>query len=112
MDIGDINLNLETAIPLGLIINELITNSVKYAFPQKKGTITIQLKSLPEKIEITISDDGIGITEDINIENPETLGLQLVKNLVRQIDGEIELGRNHGTEFKIKFKELEYKERI
>ncbi|WP_048190318.1 histidine kinase dimerization/phosphoacceptor domain -containing protein [Methanobacterium sp. SMA-27] len=112
MDIEDILLNIDTAIPLGLIINELITNSVKYAFPQKKGTITIQLKSLPEKMEITIADDGIGIPEDINLENPETLGLQLVKNLVRQIDGEIELDRNHGTEFKIKFKELEYKERI
>ena len=112
LDIEDVPINIDTAIPLGLIINELITNSVKYAFTQKQGNITIQLKSLPEKIEISIADDGIGIPEDINLENPETLGLQLVNNLVGQIDGEIELDRSHGTEFKITFKELKYKKRL
>jgi two-component sensor histidine kinase len=112
MDIEDILLNIDTAIPLGLIINELITNSVKYAFPQKQGTITLKLKSLPKKMEITIADDGIGIREDIDIENPETLGLQLMNNLVGQIGGEIELDRSHGTEFKITFKELTYKKRL
>jgi two-component sensor histidine kinase len=63
-------------------------------------------------MEITIADDGIGIPEDINLENPETFGLQLVNNLVAQIDGEIELDRSHGTEFKITFKELKYKKRL
>ena len=112
MDIEDILLNIDTAIPLGLIINELITNSVKYAFPQKQGNITIQLKSLPKKMEITIADDGIGIPEDINLENPETLGLQLLNNLVEQIEGTIKLDKSHGTEFKITFKELKYKKRL
>jgi PAS domain S-box-containing protein len=111
-DIEDINISIETAIPLGLIINELVTNSVKYAFPQGEGTITINLKSLPDKMELIIADDGIGLPSDISIENTETLGLQLVNNLSNQIDGEIQLERSHGTKFKIIFKELKYKERI
>ena len=111
LNIEDININIDTAMPIGLIINELITNIVKYAFPQLEGTITIKLKSLPQQMELTITDDGIGLPEDIDIENPETLGLQLVNILLSQIDGEIELDRNHGTEFKITFKELKYKER-
>ena len=111
LNIEDININIDTAMPIGLIINELITNIVKYAFPQLEGTITIKLKTLSQQMELTIADDGIGIPEDIDLENPETLGLQLVNILLSQIDGEIELDRNHGTEFKITFKELEYKER-
>jgi PAS domain S-box-containing protein len=112
LDIEDININIDTAMPLGLIINELITNIVKYAFPQLEGTITIKLKSLPQQMELTVTDDGIGLPEDIDIENPETLGLQLVNILLGQIEGQIKLDRNHGTQFKITFKELEYKERL
>ncbi|MBZ2166194.1 sensor histidine kinase [Methanobacterium spitsbergense] len=112
MEIEDIHLNIDTAIPLGLIINELITNTIKYAFPQNKGTITIQLKSLTEKMEITIADDGIGLPKDINLENPETLGLKLVQSLVKQLDGDLKLNTDKGTEFKITFKELKYKKRL
>ena len=112
LDIEDINLNIETAIPLGLIVNELVTNSVKYAFPKGEGIITIHLKSLQDKMELTITDNGIGLPKDIDIDNTETLGLQLVKSLVNQIEGKIELDQTHGTEFKIIYKELEYKERI
>jgi PAS domain S-box-containing protein len=112
LNIDDINLNIDTIIPLGLIINELITNCVKYAFPQKEGIINIKLKSLPEQLELTIADDGIGIPEDFDIENIKTLGLQLVTNLTDQIDGQIEIDRSHGTEFKITFNELKYKERL
>lgn len=111
LDLEDIKMGIETAIPLGLIINELVTNSVKYAFPQSKGTISIKLKSLTEQMELTIADDGIGLPKDIDIENTKTLGLQLVNSLTDQIDGEIELDRSHGTEFKITFKELKYKKR-
>jgi PAS domain S-box-containing protein len=112
LDIDDINLNIDTAIPLGLIINELITNTVKYAFPQNEGTITIKLKSLPENIEITIADNGIGLPKDINLENPETLGLQLVQSLIGQLDGKLKLNKDNGTEFKITFKEVKYKRRM
>ncbi|MDP3486258.1 MAG: PAS domain S-box protein [Methanobacteriaceae archaeon] len=112
LDIEDINLNIETAISLGLIVNEIVTNIVKYAFPKGEGTITINLKSLPDRMQLTIRDDGIGLPEDIDIENTETLGFQLVNSLVSQIDGKIELDRINGTEFKITFKELKYNERL
>ena len=112
LNIEDINLNIDTAIPLGLIINELVTNSVKYAFPQCKGKINFKLTSNKDLIELTITDNGIGIPEDIDIENSKTLGLQLVQNLVNQLEGKLELNLNHGTKFKITFKELKYKERL
>ena len=106
MEIEDINLNIDTAIPLGLIINELVTNTIKYAFPQNEGTITIQLKSQHEKMEITIADDGTGLPKNIKWENPETLGLQLVQSLIKQLDGELKLNTDNVTEFKNTFKEL------
>jgi len=105
-------IRIDTAIPLGLIINELITNIIKYAFPQNEGTITIQLKSIPEKMELTIADDGIRPPKDIDLENPETLGLQLVQSLLNQLDGDLKVNTDKGTEFKIIFKELKYKKRL
>ena len=108
----DKNINIDTAIPLGLIINELVTNSVKYAFLQSKGTLTIKLKSLPQQMELTIADNGIGLPKDIDIENPEKLGLQLVKNLINQLEGNLKLNTDNGTEFKITFQELVYKKRV
>lgn len=111
--VEEIELNMETAIPLGLILNELIINSLKYAFPkEKKGSITVQLQAIKGKLVLTVADDGVGFPEDIDFKSVDSLGLKLVKNLVNQIDGEITLDRSHGTEFKIIFKELEYKERI
>ena len=111
LDIKDIYLNIETSIPLGLIINEIVTNSVKYAFPKSKGMVMIKLKSLDEHMELTIADNGIGMPEDLDIENSKTLGLQLVNNLVNQLDGKLEIDTHEGTEFKICFKEIKYMER-
>lgn len=111
LDIQDIKLNIDTAIPLGLVINELVTNIVKYAFNDMGGTITIKLKSYPNGMELIIADDGIGLPEDIDIENSETLGLQLINNLINQIDGELKIDNADGTEFKIFFNELKYKKR-
>ena len=112
INIDDISLNMETAIPLGLIINELFTNSLKHAFPDNKGEISIKIHTKDEKIELLINDNGVGLLEDFDINNPKKLGLQLVNSLVEQIEGTIELERKHGTEFKIIFKELKYKERL
>jgi PAS domain S-box-containing protein len=104
LEIEDINVDINTAIPLGLIINELVTNSVKYAFPQSKGIIKIKLKSSPDQLELTIADNGVGLPDDLDYKNTDSIGLQLVYDLVRQIDGENELDRSHGTQFKITFK--------
>jgi two-component sensor histidine kinase len=109
LNIEDIKMNMETAIPCGLIINELVTNSVKYAFPQGKGTIKIELKSSNQELELIIADNGVGIPENIDLKKIDTLGLQLVNSLVNQLEGVLELDLSHGTEFKIKFKELKYK---
>ncbi len=112
LDINAIYLNIDTAIPLGLIINELVTNSVKYAFPKLSGKISIKLKSNHDQMELTIADNGIGIPEGVDLENSKTLGLQLVNSLVNQLEGKLALDISNGTQFKIIFKELEYKNRI
>jgi PAS domain S-box-containing protein len=112
LDIEDINLNIDTAIPLGLIINELITNSIKYAFPGNVGKIMIKLESNHDQLELTIADNGTGISEELVLETSKTLGLQLVNSLINQLDGRLELDTSRGTKFKIIFKELEYETRI
>jgi PAS domain S-box-containing protein len=113
LDVEDVKLNIETAVPLGLIISELVSNSLKHAFPEdKNGEVHISLIANDDKYELKISDNGIGIPEDFDFKNTESLGLQLVNNLVDQIDGKIILEISHGTAFKIIFKELKYKERL
>lgn len=106
MDVERVNMNLNTAIPLGLIINELITNSLKYAFPEgKKGNIALGLYSEDGGHALYVVDDGIGLPEEIDIKNTESLGMQLVTTLVEQIEGTIELNRKGGTGFIIKFQD-------
>ncbi len=110
-DIDDIKLNLETAMPCGLILCELVSNSLKYAFPERQqGKVEIILKLSEDTMHLTISDNGIGLPSKDYL-NHETLGLQLVQNLTNQLDGTIELDLSHGTQFKIIFKEAEYKTR-
>ena len=111
----DIFFDMDTAVPLGIIINELLSNSLKYAFPSRdKGEIRIKLhrvENIECKIEdcksnaftLSISDNGVGIPEDLNIEELDSLGLQLVTSLVDQLDGKLELKRDNGTEFTIRF---------
>ena len=108
MEINNISLGLDTAIPCGLIINELVSNSFKYAFPDgRKGEISVNIIPTNNgQFILTVRDNGIGFPEDLDIKKSKTLGLQLVDNLVEQLDGTIELDRSTGTDFKITFKEL------
>lgn len=109
----EVMLGLETAIPCGLIISELVTNTLKYAFPNhRKGEFKIELHSADDLYHLIIYDDGVGIPEDVDFFESDTLGLKLVSSLVDQLEGTIELLRDKGTVFKIVFKELDYKERI
>jgi len=102
LNIEDLNLNMDTSILLGLIINELVTNIVKYAFKGTEGTLTVHITSkLSEMIEIIIADNGIGIPEYVDPEKSNTLGLQLVSSLVDQLEGNIKLNTSHGTEYTI-----------
>jgi two-component sensor histidine kinase len=104
IDVDNVKLNIKTAVPCGLIINELLSNSLKYAFPQEReGEIHISLKAKDNKFKLIISDSGIGLPEDLDFRNTESLGLKLVNSLTNQIDGKIELDRSQGTKFKITF---------
>ncbi|ADZ09667.1 signal transduction histidine kinase [Methanobacterium lacus] len=113
LDIESLDLNMETSIPCGLIINELVTNSLVHGFPDgMEGTIRVSLKTLGDMYELRVVDDGVGIPKNMHIEDTNTLGLELVKSLVDQLDGSMELNSNGKTEFIIVFSEIEYKERI
>lgn len=103
-------LDIDTAIPCGLIINEVISNSLKYAFPDgRNGRVYINItESEPGEYLLTIGDDGIGIPKEIDFNNAETLGLKLVKILSNQLSGKVNLVRSNGTEFRISFKKLTY----
>lgn len=107
-NIEDLHLDINTAIPLGLIANELITNSLKYAFADgKDGLVDIEFKKVDHTYIFIIKDNGVGLPEGFDFRNSDSLGLQLVNSLSEQIDAEIELNTDEGTEFKIKFKEIE-----
>ena len=102
IDIKDVSIDLQNAIPCGLIINELVSNSLKYAFPNERGgNINISLHSTGEnELNLIISDDGVGIPEDLDIEQTDTMGLHLVKVLAEnQLDAKIDLDRTDGTKF-------------
>jgi len=106
--IQDINVDINTAIPVGLIINELISNSLKYAFPDgRTEEITIAMQRENAMLTITYKDNGVGIPEDFDWRNAESLGLRLVILLVEQLDGTIELDRTGGTTFTIVVKEMD-----
>ncbi|WP_410509123.1 histidine kinase dimerization/phosphoacceptor domain -containing protein [Methanosarcina hadiensis] len=114
-------LEMDTVVPLGILVNELISNSLKHAFPSvNEGKIQVKLyremdgernteaESKNRDISGThftliVSDNGVGVPEDLDLENPETLGMQLITALVDQLDGELEVNRDCGTEFCIKF---------
>jgi PAS domain S-box-containing protein len=105
VQIEDIYLNVNTAIPLGLIVNEIISNSIKHAFPDDmKGNIKIKMDHYKGGYLLEISDDGIGFPEDLDLENTSTLGMLLINSLKNQIDAELELIRKDGTIFKLFFK--------
>ncbi|MTK63577.1 MAG: response regulator [Methanobacterium sp.] len=113
LDIDDITMGIETAIPCGLIINELVSNSLKHGFSDlDTGEVNVKLHRIQEgKFSLFISDTGKPFPEDISLVNNETLGLELIKNLVNQLDAQLKFDRGK-KEFNIIFKELEYKERI
>ena len=106
---------IDTAIPCGLIINELISNAFKYAFPEnRKGKITIQLKHVVEDlIELKISDDGVGIPEGVNLMESNTLGYKLFRNIAEnQLMGTVKIETQRGMSYTIHFKDVLYSERI
>ena len=101
---GSVLLDINTAISCGLIINELVSNSLKYAFTEcKEGEIHIELYPDNNMYTLIFSDNGIGFPDDLDFRSTETLGLQLVITLIKQLKGTIEINRSGGTRFKITF---------
>lgn len=100
-----VDLNLETAIPCGLIINELLTNAVKYAFPEgRSGIIRIEFyRDRDESLHLVISDNGVGIPPDSNLYKKASLGMRLVKILVQQLRATLEISGNQGASFHLSF---------
>ena len=127
-EVQSITLNIETSIPCGLIVNELVSNSLKYAFPQNQSENNlgkIRIIFYADKAEsiidegksaqllLAIADNGVGMPEDFDLETTETLGLRLVRMLVRQLDGTLLVNSSrNGTNFQIKFSELKYRRRL
>lgn len=109
-ELEPVDVSIETAMPLGLITNELLTNSCKYGFPeQQKGTITITLeKSVIDAGQyiLTIADDGIGLPHGFSMDQVPTLGMFIVKILIQQLNAELTIENNHGTAFIISFCEV------
>ena len=104
-DIEEISLSLDSAIPCGLIVNELVSNCFKYAFEnQKRGNIKVSLAKENNNKILVVHDSGQGLPQDLNIETNDSLGLQLVWTLVDQIDGEIKYEYSNGSKFIINFK--------
>lgn len=103
--VTDVTLELDVAISCGLILNELISNALKYAFPNlREGTITIDLhRASEESCILSVRDTGIGLPVDLDIENPTTFGLRIVRLLVKQLHGAIALDRRDGTEVTVTF---------
>ena len=105
VDIEGVMLDVNNSIPCGLIINELISNSLAHAFPDgRKGKIEISMHSSNDhRIKLSVSDNGTGFPEGLDFKNTASLGMQLVNSLVGQLGGVIELDRTEGTSFTIEF---------
>jgi PAS domain S-box-containing protein len=111
VEVEDVYLNIDTALPMGLLVNELISNSIKHAFPEGKGDIDVKLELNGNEYILTVSDNGIGLPEDVDPFHASSLGLKLVVSLSIQLEGNLEVRRDGETSFILTFSELEYNER-
>lgn len=104
VEIAGISLPIQRAIPCGLIVNELITNAVKHAFPHGNGgTIRVSMKSVGDRIELVIADDGVGLPPGLDLSKSDSLGLDLVHAFAEQLDAELEVCSEHGASFTLRF---------
>ena len=104
VDADEIRLGIDASIPCGLILNELVANALKHAFPEgKEGEINIRMRSEDKRVTLTVQDNGIGFPESIDVTNLKSLGLELVNLLVGQISGKIDMQVDGGTTWTITF---------
>jgi two-component sensor histidine kinase len=114
LDLEPIELNIESANPCGLIVNELISNAIEHGFSDRSsGNIWLKLKhNSASQVLLTIQDDGVGFKAGLDLYNSDSLGLELVCTLVEQLEGEIKLDQTQGTKIEIAFEELNYRSRV
>jgi PAS domain S-box-containing protein len=105
LNVKDIYLGIDAAVPCGMIINELVSNALKHAFPGgREGSVTVDLVTHDDgKHVMTVRDDGVGIPQGYNIETTNSLGMLIVNSLTKQLEGSIEIDRSKGTIVRIKF---------
>jgi two-component sensor histidine kinase len=105
IDVDQVFLPINAAIPCGLIVNELITNALKHAFPEgRSGEVVASINHQnTERVLLVVSDDGIGIRDDLDIEKSDTLGLSLVTLLSKQLNGKLSIQRKGPTRFSLDF---------
>ncbi len=108
LDTEEVFININTAIPCGLIVNELISNALKHAFPEgRTGEVAVELRRVQgDGYILRVSDDGVGLPDGLDFRSTETLGMQIVNTLVSQLDGAIQFTRDQGTAFSISFQEV------
>lgn len=107
---NEINFDIDTAVPVGLMVNELVSNSYKHAFENREeGNILISIKKTGDgKIKLAVKDNGIGIPEDVNINKPSGLGLKLIKTLgIKQLKGAVSIDGSSGTDISLIFEEID-----
>ena len=113
LDIENVELNIETSVPCGLIINEPVSNSLKHAFPQgRNGKIIVKFHKIKDKYVLMVGDNGIGPLEKSVLESSKKLGFNLVKSLIKQLDASLEILESEGTLYRITFAELTYQKRF
>jgi PAS domain S-box-containing protein len=111
--IENVHLGIDMAVPFGLIISELISNALKHAFPDgRKGEITIDLHQDKDLLHLMIRDNGVGMSQEVNLDDPDTFGLMLVSVLEKQLDASVAFERDKGTTAKIDFKVKEQPDRL
>jgi two-component sensor histidine kinase len=107
INVDKVSLSLDSSIPAGLIINELVTNSIKHAFPgNRQGNIFFNLRCKNNLVFLELKDDGVGFAEGVDFQNSHSLGLQLVNTLIEQIEADLKFtsGKDTGTEVIVSFK--------
>ena len=104
LDMEDVYLDIDQAVPCGLIVNELASNALKYAFPgERQGRLRLAVAGDGGGLVLTIADDGVGLPEGLDISDSPSLGLRLVDSLVKQLRGQLDVDREAGTAFTVTF---------
>lgn len=117
VNVNSVSISIDTAVPCGLLLNELVSNAIKHAFsPGQRGEIKVELSSSPQELApqltLIVKDDGMGLPDCFDINKSNTMGMKLITSLVTQLEAKIEFNNSPGACFKIQFKELNYSKRI